>query len=113
MYGISEEENDIQPITIEYGRFISGAEFASGNAVVVMGYDDAENLFGNPALAIGKEVSVKKHKAIIIGVIEKTGQSLIGMNYDQSVFAPYQFARNLMNEKNSSPKIIVTGKNEC
>lgn len=112
MYGISEEENDIQPITIQYGRFISGAEFASGSAVVIMGYTDAENLFGNPALAVGKEVNVKKHKAIIIGVIEKTGKSLIGMDYDQSVFVPYRFARNLINEKYSSPKIIVTGKKD-
>ncbi len=112
MYGISEEENNIQPVTIEYGRFISGAEFESGSAVVIMGYSNAENLFGNPALAVGKEVNVKKHKAIIIGVIEKTGKSMIGMDYDRSILVPYRFARNLINEKYSSPKIIVTGKND-
>jgi putative ABC transport system permease protein len=111
MYGISEEENDIQPVTIEYGRFISDAEFANGNAVVVMGYTNAENLFGNPALAVGKEVSVSKHKAVIIGVIEKTGRSITGMDYDQSIFLPFRFARNIANEKTSSPTIIVTGKN--
>jgi putative ABC transport system permease protein len=112
MYGISEEENNIQPVKIEYGRFISGAEFASGSAVVIMGYSNAENLFGNPALAVGKEVNVKKHKATIIGVIEKTGKSMIGMDNDQSIMVPYRFARNLINEKYSSPKIIVTGKND-
>jgi putative ABC transport system permease protein len=111
MYGISEEENEIQPVTIQYGRFISDAEFANGNAVVVMGFSNAESLFGNPALAVGKEVSVSKHKAVIIGVIEKTGSSMTGMDYDQSVFLPFRFARNLANEKNSSPRIIVTGKN--
>ncbi len=108
MYGISEEENSIQPVNIQYGRFISGNEFSSGSAVVIMGYSNAENLFGNPALAVGKEVSVKKHKAVIIGVIEKTGRSMTGMDYDQSIMVPYRFARNLINEKNSSPKIIVT-----
>lgn len=111
MYGVSEEENDIQPVTIQYGRFISDAEFASGNAVVVMGYTNAESLFGNPALAVGKEVKVSNHKAVIIGVIEKTGQSMTGMDFDQSIFLPFRFARNLVNEKNSSPRIIVTGKN--
>jgi putative ABC transport system permease protein len=111
MYGITEEENDIQPVTIQFGRFISGAEFANGNAVVVMGYTNAESLFGNPALAIGKEVSVSNHKAVIIGVIEKTGTSMTGMDYDQSIFMPFLYARNLANEKTSSPKIIVTGKN--
>jgi len=112
MYGISEEENSIQPVTIEYGRFISGTEFSSGSPVVVMGYTNAENLFGNPALAIGKEVSVKKNKAMIIGVIEKTGKSMIGMDYDQSIFIPYRFARNLINEKNSSPRVIVTANDK-
>ncbi len=112
MYGISEEENSIQPVTIQYGRFISEAEFASGNAVVVMGYTDAETLFGNPQLAVGKQVSVKKHKATIVGVIQKTGRSIGGMDNDQSIFVPYRFARNLINEKNSSPRIIVTANDK-
>ena len=111
MYGISEEENDIQPITIGYGRFISEAEFASGNPVVVMGYSNAEDLFGDPQIALGKEINVKKHKATIIGVIKKTGKSMIGMDFDESIFVPYRFARNLINEKNSSPRIIVNAKN--
>lgn len=111
MYGISEEENDIQPITIGYGRFISDAEFASGNPVVIIGYSNAEDLFGDPQIAVGKEINVKKHKATIIGVIKKTGKSMVGMDYDQSIFVPYRFARNLINEKNSSPRIIVNAKN--
>ena len=111
MNGISEEENDIQPVTIQYGRFISDAEFANGNAVLVMGNMNAENLFGNPAAAVGKEVSVKNHKAIIIGVIEKTGRSMTGLDFDQSIFVPFRFARKLINERESSPRIIVTGKN--
>ena len=110
MNGISEEENDIQPVTIQYGRFISDAEFANGNAVLVMGNMNAENLFGNPAAAVGKEVSVKNHKAVIIGVIEKTGRSMTGLDYDQSIFVPFRFARKLINERESSPRIIVTGK---
>ena len=111
MYGISEEENDIQPITIGYGRFISDAEFASGNPVVIIGYSNAEDLFGDPQIAVGKEINVKKHKATIIGVIKKTGKSMVGMDYDQSIFVPYRFARNLIYDKNSSPRIIVNAKN--
>ena len=110
MYGVSEEENDVQPITMEYGRFISGSEFSSGSPVVIMGYSNAEDLFGSAELAIGKEVSVKKHKATIIGIIKKMGKSMIGWDYDQSIITPYRFARELINEKNSGPKIIVKGK---
>ncbi len=74
-YGISEEENDIQPVTIEYGRFISASEFASGSSVAIIGYTNAEKLFGYPGVAVGKMIKVKDKKAIIIGVMKKVGQA--------------------------------------
>lgn len=109
MYGESDEVNDIQPITIEYGRFFSGSEFASGSPVVIMGYSNAESLFGVPSLAIGKKISVKNHKATIIGVIKKMGNTIM-WDYDNGIIAPYRFAREIVNEKYSSPKIIVSAK---
>ena len=110
MYGISEEENDIQPVKMEYGRFISGSEFAFGSPVVIIGYTNAENLFGSADLALGKEVDVKNHRVTIIGVIQKMGTSMIGQDFDQCVMTPYRFARQLINEQYSSPVIIVKGK---
>jgi putative ABC transport system permease protein len=109
-YGVSIEENDIQPVTIAYGRFISGNEFTSGSPVVVIGNDNAESLFGNPAFALGKEIKVKDKKARIVGVIKKVGQSLIGWNYDASVILSYRFARQIFNEDASRPIIMVKGK---
>ena len=48
-------------------------------------------------------------KATIIGVIKKTGESMFG-NSDQQLIIPYRFARQIFNEKYSSPKIMVKGK---
>lgn len=109
-YGVSIEENDIQPVTIAYGRFLSGNEFESGSPMVVIGNDNAESLFGNPALAVGKEIKVKGKKATIVGVIKKVGQNMIGWNYDASLILPYRFARQLFNEEASRPIIMVKGK---
>ena len=110
MYGISEEENDIQPITMAYGRYFSGSEFSSGSPVIIIGYTNAENLFGSADIALGKQVDVKNHKATIIGVIKKMGKSMIGWDYDQCIMSPYRFAREIINEKYAGPKIIVKGK---
>jgi putative ABC transport system permease protein len=110
MYGVSEEENDIQPITMGYGRYFSGSEFSSGSPVIVIGYTNAENLFGSADIAVGKQVDVKNHKATIIGVIKKMGKSMIGWDYDQCIMSPYRFARQIINEKYAGPKIIVKGK---
>ncbi len=110
IFGITEEENDIQAVTIEYGRFISSSEFATGNSVAIIGYTNAENLFVNPSLAVGKQVKIKGVNATIVGVIKKTGTNMIGLDYDQSVMIPYRFAKEIFNEENNNPKILVKGK---
>ncbi len=110
LYGISAEENEIQPVTMQYGRFISASEFSSGSPVVIMGYTNAENLFGDPALAVGKDIKVKDKHAKVVGVIKKVGTNLIGWNYDGSVMLTYRFARQVLNEDNSRPLIMVKGK---
>jgi putative ABC transport system permease protein len=109
-YGVSEEQNDIQPLTIEYGRYISASEFASGSNVLIMGYDNAQELFGNAANAYGKEIYANGRKAKIIGVIKKIGQNFIGWNYDRSVMLPYRFCKQIFEEKYSNPFIMVMGK---
>lgn len=109
-YGVTEEQNDIQPITIQYGRYISANEFSSGSNVVMMGYDNAENLFGSPEKAVGKEVTLNNRRARVIGVIKKIGQNFIGWNYDNSVILSYRFCKQLFDEKYSNPFIMVMGK---
>ena len=109
-YGVTEEQNEIQPLVIEYGRYISAAEFASGSNVLMMGYDNATDLFGSPQNAVNKEISANGRKAKIIGVIKKIGQNFIGWNYDRSVMLPYRFCKQIFEEKYSNPFIMVMGK---
>lgn len=108
--GVSEEDIDIQPLSMGYGRYISGNEFSYGSAVAVIGYTNAENLFGSAELAIGKSIKIKNNKCTVIGVIKKTGQTMIGQDLDQSVIVPYRYARQIINEKNSNPVIVLKGK---
>lgn len=108
MTGVTQEMIEIQPLTMAYGRYISGNEFASGSPVAVMGYTNADVLFGAARFAVGKEIKIRGHKATIIGVIEKMGQNMIGQDYDESIILPYKFARQIVNERWSSPKIVVT-----
>jgi putative ABC transport system permease protein len=107
--GLTEEANDIQPLTMGFGRYISGNEFSSGSPVAIIGYTNAESLFGSASLAIGKEIKIQDKKATIIGVIKKMGTTMIGQDYDQSIIVSYRFARQIVNENQSSPKIIVKG----
>jgi len=111
LFGNSEEFQNIQPVDIAYGRFITESEFDHGSSVAIIGNEVAEKLFVSPEVAIGKLVQVRGKKLQIIGVIKKQGKSMIGgWQFDQSVIMPYKFARNIMWSRNSSPVILVQGK---
>ena len=111
LYGISEQFKDIQPIEIQYGRYISDAEFSTGSNVMVIGIEVAEKLFSNAEIAVGKQVSARGKKMQVIGVIKKQGKSMIGgWNFDQNVVLPYRYARNIMDEKKADPLIMVQGQ---
>ena len=111
IYGISEEFDDIQPVDIAHGRYLSDAEFTQGSPVAVIGNEIAEKLFLDPERAIGKMITVKGKKIIVSGVIKKQGKTMIGgWQFDQSVILSYRFARNIMDPKNSDPLLLVQGQ---
>ena len=59
IYGVTTDFIKIQPAEIQYGRYISEADFDRGSNAVVMGHELAEKLFGSPERAIGKLVTVR------------------------------------------------------
>lgn len=110
VYGITPEFSNIQPIEIQYGRFMTAAEFEQGSNALVMGNDVAVQLFGSEEKALGKTISVRKKKGIVTGVIKKHGQQMLGgWQFDKSVFLSYKFARTLMDERRADPILIVKG----
>lgn len=110
-HGITEEFDRIQPIEILYGRYLTPADFEYGTNNIVIGYDNAEKLFGSPEKAIGKLVDLRKKKATVIGVMKKQGKSFVeGWNFDQSIVLSYKFMHQMLfNERFNNPKIIVKG----
>ena len=110
MYGITEDFDDIQPVEIQRGRYISEAEFESGTGVVVIGNEIAEKLFGGAEIAVGREINTRGKKLLIAGVIKKQGKQMLGgWEFDQSMILPYKFARTMMDERRADPFIMVKG----
>jgi len=60
VYAVSDEFNSVQTIEVEHGRYIASAEFNRGMPVVILGNENATNLFGKPERAVGKQVSDRK-----------------------------------------------------
>ena len=110
IYGITEAQMAIQPIKFESGRFFSSSELSAGTNTCLIGFSNAENLFGNADRALGKQVEIKGKKATVIGVIKKEGKNFIGWDYDNCVMMSYKYCKQLFDEKNSSPILIAKGK---
>jgi putative ABC transport system permease protein len=84
-------------VEIQYGRYLNQIEFDQGTASILIGYDNAEKLFGRAEKALGKVVDLRNKKAVIVGVIKKQGKSFIeGWQFDQSILLSYRFMKQML-----------------
>jgi putative ABC transport system permease protein len=109
VYCINESQIKIQPLQFEVGRYFSSSEFENGTNNCLIGYTNAEDMFGSADRAIGKQIDVKGKKVTIIGVIKKEGKSFIGWDYDKCVMLNNKYARGLFDPEMSNPILIVKG----
>ena len=110
VYGIVESQMAIQPVSFASGRYISTAEFTAGSPVGLIGFDNAEKLYGSAERALGKYFEIKGKHVTIVGVIKKEGKNFIGWDYDNCVMLPYKFCKQIVDEKSSNPVLVATGK---
>ncbi len=114
VYAVSDDFNKIQSFNIQYGRYINANEFQRGNPVVILGYKNAELLFGKAEKAAGQFVSMNGRHVQVIGIIEKQGSSLLGgFDYDQCMIISYRYFASIWDVNNPDvrqPSILVNSK---
>ena len=111
MYGVSNEFSNIQSIEVSNGRYLNESDVTRGAAIGVIGYKVADELYGGPEKAVGKEISFGGRRVYIAGVIKKQGQSFVGgYDYDNCLMVSYRYFASIFNPDNSSPNIMVQGK---
>jgi len=107
----SEDVSKVRNFGIAAGRYFTEAEFANGKPVCVLGARTAYDLFGaiNP---VGKTIQIDGRKALIIGVFEFEGESLINASIDNETHVTLNFARSLvnLNDRRLGPRIMVKAK---
>jgi putative ABC transport system permease protein len=110
IYGVTQDFEDIQPLALQFGRYVSDPEFDRGLSIAIMGNDVAESLFGSAEIALGREITIRGKRLQVTGIIRKQGKQMLGgWDFDQSVIIPYKFARTMINERRADPFIIVKG----
>jgi len=102
----SNEMVDIDGLSFYKGRFYNESESNSGSAVIVLGYDIAEGLFGTSD-PIGKNIRLYGQRFTVIGVIEKQGAGFFGDSNDTSAYIPANFLRKMYGDSDSMTPVIV------
>jgi len=111
MFGVSHGYKDIWSFELEYGRFFTESESASGRNLVVLGYDIWDNLFQGED-PVGKSIKVYGRKMTVIGVFEKEGSSMVGNSMDELVVVPVLYLNRLADIDNErmDPMIMVKAR---
>ena len=109
--GVSHGYQDVYGFELSSGRYFSLLESATGKPVAIIGSNISEVLFDG-AKPLGKEIKFMGQKAIVIGIFEKAGDSIIGNSDDDNIVIPVKFARNFMrlNSESTNPMFMVKAK---
>jgi len=90
--GVSPEYEVARNWAVTSGRGIAQTDVDSSAKVVVLGQTVARNLFGE-ADPVGESVRIRRVPHIVVGVLERKGQSMVGQDQDDTVLIPISTAR--------------------
>ena len=93
IYGITPEYMEVRDWPIVSGRGFEPQEVSGAGKVALIGQSVAKQLFGD-ADPVDQQIRIRKVPFIIVGVLEKKGQSMMGTDQDDVILVPLATARN-------------------
>lgn len=103
---------NVRSFEIEKGRYFTQSESGSGKPVAIIGAEVAGKLFDRVD-PVGREITIDRYKAQVIGVFKKEGKGGISDNgMDEGVLVPLDFSRQFVNFRNPflNSDIMIRGK---
>jgi putative ABC transport system permease protein len=108
--GIMPDENRIDPVDIEKGRFINKYDLLNNRKVVLLGYRVYEELFKNGDEPVDKYIKVNGVFFQVIGVYRSKHTGGWGDEQNTRLFVPYTTAQKIYNYPNKVDHFSITGK---
>ena len=112
IFGVSDGFQKIRSLEMGSGRYFSPVEAGAGRNVVVIGDKIAQDLFQG-AEPLGKYIEMLGRKVMVIGVLEKEGQSTFDIfNMDEVAILPLEFYKGFIDIRRdmANPQIWVQAK---
>ncbi len=92
--GTTPEFFGIRNWTIEHGAFFGPEDVETSAKVIVLGRTVSEHLFGADADPVGRQVRIRGVPFVVVGLLQRKGQSPIGQDYDDATFVPSSTFQN-------------------
>ncbi len=110
--GVSGGYENVSKFEIASGRFFNQIESDNGKNVAVIGKTIQDGLFTQGENPVGKEIKIFGRKFLVIGVVKKEGESLLGDSKDDQVMIPVNFMRNIIDvrQENNGPRLAIKAK---
>ncbi|HEY3820121.1 MAG TPA: ABC transporter permease [Polyangiaceae bacterium] len=86
--GTSPEFFDIRNWVLDKGSLFGDSDLESGAKVIVIGGTVSDKLFGPGVDPVGKTVRIRAVPFLVVGLLERKGQSPMGTDYDDAAFIP-------------------------
>jgi putative ABC transport system permease protein len=92
--GSSPEFFDIRSWNIDKGSLFGESDLESGAKVIVLGATVSDKLFGPGVDPVGKSVRIRAVPFLVVGLLQRKGQSPMGTDYDDAAFIPVTTFQN-------------------
>jgi putative ABC transport system permease protein len=92
--GTSPEFFDIRNWVIDKGSLFADTDVQAGAKVIVVGATVSDKLFGPGMDPVGKTVRIRAVSFLIVGLLQRKGQSPMGTDYDDGAFIPVSTFQN-------------------
>jgi putative ABC transport system permease protein len=92
-FGVTPEYFEARNWVVAQGKGFEPADVAGSAKVALLGDTVVRNLFGDTD-PVGQVIRIRKVPFVVIGTLEKKGQSLMGQDQDDVILMPISTARN-------------------
>ncbi len=104
--GVTPDYEPVRNYHVSEGEFISEAHMLGRSAVVILGVDVAEELFGRKSGLVGETVRIEGQPFRVIGVLEEKGGGSFGSEDDQ-VIVPLTTAQTRLIRRSTRDRVDV------
>jgi putative ABC transport system permease protein len=92
--GVTPEFFDIRDWPPVKGSIFAEADDQAGAKVIILGGTVADRLFGPGADPVGRAVRIRSVPFVVLGVLDRKGQSPMGTDYDDVAYIPIRTFQN-------------------